>query len=141
MASPYDPRQTIKVGGMLYIQSRNTHLKESPVPTANTIRVLQPLQTVTWLGHVPGHPNWERVRYGDRVGVVFASNLSINRPSMELRASYCTKCNGSGAVPVRSAHENTCAFTTCPACGGNGLPNGKPTPKEVYFSPGVGIKA
>jgi hypothetical protein len=40
--SPYDPRLSVKAGGMLYVQSRNTHLKASPSPTADTLAVLQP---------------------------------------------------------------------------------------------------
>jgi hypothetical protein len=140
MPSPYDPRQTVKVGGMLYIQSKNTRLQASPAPTADTVMVLQPTQTVVWLGAVPGEPRWHRVRHGDRTGVVFASNLSIRRPDMMLRPSRCNACNGSGAVPMPTAHQNLCAFETCKACGGNGLPNGRPISATAYASPGVGVK-
>jgi hypothetical protein len=124
---------------MLYVQSRDTHLKASPSPTADTLAVLQPTQTVTWLGHVPGDPRWQRVSAGGRTGVVYASNLSIRRPDVTPRPSRCNPCNGSGAVPTQGAPASVCAFETCAACGGNGLPGGRPVPAQAYAGPGVGI--
>jgi hypothetical protein len=44
-------------------------------------------------------------------------------------------------VPKQGAPDTVCAFETCAACGGNGLPGGRPIPTQVYASPGVGIKA
>ena len=50
--------------------------------------------------------------------------------------------NGSGAVIAKTAHANVCAFETCPACGGNGWPNGVEfrQPKKFVAS-GAAVKA
>jgi hypothetical protein len=141
MPSPYDPRQSVKVGGALYVQSRNTRMMESPSNTANAIAILQPRTMVTWLGAVPGEPRWHRVRYGGRTGVVFASNLALRPPEMALRVAVCKTCDGSGAVPKKDAPPVVCAFEPCAACRGTGLPGGKPRQVgPVYANPGVAVR-
>lgn len=147
MASPYDPpppRRTVKVGAALYIKAKNTRVMQQPgVASSNDVLViLQPRTMVRWLGAVPGTREWQKVSYAGRTGYVYSTNLSIDLPDMTLRATRCSACDGSGAVMARTAHANVCAFETCPACGGNGWPNGVELrdPKKFVAS-GVGVKA
>ena len=42
MPSPYDPRHAVKVGGSLYIRSKNTRLMADIAPTADVLAIIQP---------------------------------------------------------------------------------------------------
>jgi hypothetical protein len=144
MPSPYDPpapRRTIKVGEALYIKSKNTRVMQQPglASSNNVLAILQPLTMVRWLGAVPGTREWQKVSHNGRVGYVYSTNLSIDRPDMTLRASYCDACDGTGAVMAKSAHPNVCAFETCAACGGNGQFRGGIKPSRLV--PSGAIKA
>lgn len=68
----------------LYVKARNTRLMASSAPTANVVAILQPGQTVEWLGADPKARQWHRVKVSGKQGVVFQSNLSKQAPSMEL---------------------------------------------------------
>lgn len=70
----------------LYVKARNTRLMASSAPTANVVAILQPGQTVEWLGADPKAKQWHHVKVSGKQGVVFQSNLSKQAPSMELVA-------------------------------------------------------
>ncbi|QRN95437.1 SH3 domain-containing protein [Archangium violaceum] len=74
--------------GTLYIKAKNTHLKASSSPTADTLEVLQPGKAVTYTARVPGSP-WCKVRValnkkGTVEGFIYQANLSVSPPSMEV---------------------------------------------------------
>ncbi|WP_257453220.1 SH3 domain-containing protein [Archangium lipolyticum] len=74
--------------GTLYIKAKNTHLKASSSPTANTLEVLQPGKAVTYTGRVAGTP-WCKVRVAlDKKpsveGFIYQANLAVSPPSMEV---------------------------------------------------------
>jgi hypothetical protein len=74
--------------GTLYIKAKNTHLKASGSPTANTLEVLQPGKAVTYKGRVSGTP-WCRVQVAlDKKrtveGFIYQANLAVSPPSMEV---------------------------------------------------------
>ena len=120
MPSPYDPRHAVKVGGSLYIKSKNTRLMADTAPTADVLAIIQPPTLVTWLGAVPIDRRWHRIRHGGRVGYVFHSNLASSRPNMQVSVQDCGPCGGTGAVMSTTAPPNVCAFEPCRACGGDG---------------------
>jgi hypothetical protein len=75
-------------GGTLYIKAKNTHLKASSSPTADTLVVLQPGKSVTYDGRA-GNTPWCKVtvpvdKKGPVQGFVYQANLSISPPSMEV---------------------------------------------------------
>jgi hypothetical protein len=73
----------------LYVKARNTHLKSTSRPSAQTLAVLQPGAQVTFLGREPGTP-WCRVelaaagKKAAKKGVIFQSNLASSPPAAEL---------------------------------------------------------
>lgn len=75
-------------GGTLYIKAKNTHLKASSSPTADTLVVLQPGKAVTYDGR-QGNTPWCKVtaavdKKGSVQGFVYQANLSVSPPSMEV---------------------------------------------------------
>jgi hypothetical protein len=79
----------------LYIKAKNTHLKASNSPTADTLVVLQPGQQVTYEGREARSP-WCRVKVevekkGTFTGLVYQANLSLSPPSMEVLSKDPTK--------------------------------------------------
>ncbi len=86
----------VSKGGTLYVKAKNTRLMASSAADASALTVLQPGQTVTWLGADPANKQWHQVQVDGRQGVVFQSNLSAKPPSMELVAS-------AGGVTVHDA--------------------------------------
>ncbi len=83
------PALAVKPPGTLYIKAKNTHLKASSSPTANTLEVLQPGKEVTYEGKEPGSP-WCKVRVAQEKkksplqGYIYQANLSVSPPSMEV---------------------------------------------------------
>jgi hypothetical protein len=78
--------------GTLYVKAKNTHLKASNSPTANTLVVLQPGKAVTYEGKDPGSP-WCKVRVAtDKKsplqGFIYQANLSVSPPSMEVTSKH-----------------------------------------------------
>lgn len=73
-------------GGTLYVKAKNTRLMDSAAPNANLLHVLQPGQSVTWLGADPKNKQWHQVEVNGKKGLVFQSNLATKPPSMELVA-------------------------------------------------------
>jgi hypothetical protein len=74
--------------GTLYIKAKNTHLKASSSPTANTLEVLQPGKAVTYKGRVSGTP-WCKVQVildkkRTVEGFIYQANLAVSPPSMEV---------------------------------------------------------
>jgi len=76
----------VKKGETLYVKAKNTRLMDSAATGANVVRVLQPGQTVTWLGKDPKNKQWHQVEVDGKKGVVFQSTLSAQPPNMELIA-------------------------------------------------------
>jgi hypothetical protein len=75
-------------GGTLYIKAKNTHLKASNSPTADTLVVLQPGKAVTYDGR-QGNTPWCKVtvpgdKKGPVQGFIYQANLSVSPPSMEV---------------------------------------------------------
>ncbi|WPB79864.1 SH3 domain-containing protein [Archangium violaceum] len=78
----------VKPGGTLYIKAKNTHLKASSSPTADTLVVLQPGKEVTYDSR-EGKTPWYRVtvpvdKKGPVQGFVYQANLSVSPPSLEV---------------------------------------------------------
>ncbi|MET0405933.1 MAG: SH3 domain-containing protein [Cystobacter sp.] len=71
----------------LYVKAKNTHVKTSASPTADTLVVLQPGQTVAYNGR-EGTTPWHRVTVaagkGSLQGFVYQANLSSSPPSLEV---------------------------------------------------------
>ncbi|WNG18098.1 SH3 domain-containing protein [Cystobacter fuscus] len=71
----------------LYVKAKNTHLKASGSPTADTLRVLQPGQPVSYLGR-EGTTSWHRVSVaadqGPLQGFIYQANLSSSPPALEV---------------------------------------------------------
>jgi hypothetical protein len=79
----------------LYIKAKNTHLKASNSPTADTLVVLQPGQKVTYEGREARSP-WCRVtvdveKKGTFTGLIYQANLSLSPPSLEVLSKDPTK--------------------------------------------------
>ncbi|MFY0577749.1 hypothetical protein ACN28S_28615 [Cystobacter fuscus] len=80
----------------LYVKAKNTHLKDSGSPTADTLRVLQPGHPVSYLGR-EGTSSWHRVSVavdkGALEGFIYQANLSASPPrwksSARIRRSPC----------------------------------------------------
>ena len=70
----------------LYVKAKNTHLKVSGSPTADTLRVLQPGHPVKYLGRESTTP-WHRVSVaadqGPLQGFIYQANLSASPPALE----------------------------------------------------------
>jgi uncharacterized protein YgiM (DUF1202 family) len=69
---------------ILYVKARNTRLMASASPTADVLAILQPGQQVSWQGADAKNKQWHRVLVDGKKGLVFQSNLSKQKPSMEL---------------------------------------------------------
>jgi hypothetical protein len=71
----------------LYVKAKNTHLKASGSPTADTLRVLQPGHPVSYLGR-EGTTPWHRVSVaadkGALQGFIYQANLSASPPALEV---------------------------------------------------------
>jgi len=71
----------------LYVKAKNTHLKASGSPTADTLRVLQPGHPVSYLGR-EGTTSWHRVSVaadkGPLQGFIYQANLSASPPALEV---------------------------------------------------------
>jgi hypothetical protein len=83
-------------GGTLYIKAKNTHLKASSSPTADTLVVLQPGQKVTFEGREKGLAHLCRVKAevekkGSFTGLIYQANLSLSPPSLEVLSKDPTK--------------------------------------------------
>ncbi len=79
----------------LYVKAKNTHLKASNSPTADTLVVLQPGQKVTYEGR-EGRTPWCRVtaeveKKGSFSGLIYQANLSLSPPSLEVLSKDPTK--------------------------------------------------
>jgi hypothetical protein len=76
-------------GGTLYVKAKNTHVKASSSPTANTLVVLQPGSAVTYKGRAGTTP-WCKVttvaadKKGSVEGFVYQANLGVSPPVMEV---------------------------------------------------------
>ncbi|MGZ3459482.1 MAG: SH3 domain-containing protein [Archangium sp.] len=75
-------------GGKLYVKAKNTHLKASSSPTADTLVVLQPGKEVQYDGRAGGSP-WCKVtvaadKKGTVHGFIYQANLGVSPPSMEV---------------------------------------------------------
>ncbi|WNG50060.1 SH3 domain-containing protein [Archangium minus] len=75
-------------GGTLYVKAKNTHLKASSSPTANTLVVLQPGKEVTYNGR-EGTTPWCKVtvsadKKGPVQGFIYQANLAVSPPSLEV---------------------------------------------------------
>lgn len=75
-------------GGTLYVKAKNTHVKASSSPTANTLVVLQPGKEVTYKGR-EGTTPWCKVavaadKKGSVEGFVYQANLGVSPPSLEV---------------------------------------------------------
>jgi hypothetical protein len=90
-------------GGTLYVKAKNTRLMASSAKDAKALAVLQPGQTVTWLGADPKAKQWHQVEAGGKKGVVFQSNLATKAPNMELVASKGTLTQKDAAEFANSA--------------------------------------
>lgn len=101
----------VKPGESLFIKARNTKLFESAAPTAKVLAVLQPGEQVLWKGADPKSKRWHRVVAGKKEGVVFQSNLSPTRPSLELTT------RGGGAEVDAQAFASSGAATKALADG------------------------
>jgi hypothetical protein len=82
------PALAVKPDGTLYIKAKNTHVKASSSPTANTLVVLQPGNAVTYRGR-EGTTPWCRVtvpldKKGPVEGFVYQANLAVSPPAMEV---------------------------------------------------------
>lgn len=91
----------VKIGGMLYVKSHSTHLRADVLPTSDTLAILMPCDEVVWLGTHKTDKRFHKVSFtvvnhrvrvnppiGTTVtGYVFGTNLSVNKPNMELRPS------------------------------------------------------
>ncbi|WP_309897149.1 SH3 domain-containing protein [Archangium sp.] len=81
--------------GTLYIKAKNTHLKASNSPTADTLAVLQPGKDVTYEGKEPGSP-WCKVRVTQEKksplqGFIYQANLAVSPPAMEVTSKNPSK--------------------------------------------------
>lgn len=85
----------VKPGGKLYVKARNTKLMQSVAPTAPVVALLQPGAEVVWRGADAANKRWHKVEVDGKAGVVFQSNLSPDKPSMEVVSSG----SGSGISP------------------------------------------
>ncbi|XXF77539.1 SH3 domain-containing protein [Myxococcaceae bacterium GXIMD 01537] len=74
-------------GGTLYVKVKNTRLMSNSTTNGQVLRVLQPGQTVVWLGADPKNRQWHQVEVDGGKGVVFQSNLATRPPELELVAS------------------------------------------------------
>ena len=75
-------------GGTLYIKAKNTHLKASNSPTADTLVVLQPGKAVTYNGREGSTP-WCKVtvaadKKAPVQGFIYQANLGVSPPSLEV---------------------------------------------------------
>ena len=77
----------VAIGGKLYVRARDTRLMASSDPRAKVSAVLQPGDEVLWDGADPANKEWQRVRFGERKGVVFKKSLATKPPSAERVAS------------------------------------------------------
>jgi hypothetical protein len=83
------PALAVTPGGTLYIKAKNTHVKASSSPTANTLVVLQPGNAVKYDGR-EGTTPWCKVtvaadKKGSTVqGFVYQANLGVSPPSLEV---------------------------------------------------------
>ncbi|HYO54005.1 SH3 domain-containing protein [Archangium sp.] len=78
----------VKPGGKLYVKAKNTHLKATNSPTADTLVVLQPGREVTYNGRA-GNTPWCKVtvpvdKKSPMQGFVYQANLAISPPSLEV---------------------------------------------------------
>jgi hypothetical protein len=82
------PALAVPLGGTLYIKAKNTHVKASNSPTANTLVVLQPGNPVMYNGR-EGTTPWCKVtvtadKKGSVEGFVYQANLAVSPPSLEV---------------------------------------------------------
>lgn len=78
----------VPTGGKLYIKAKNTHVKASSSPTADTLVVLQPGKEVTFNGREGSTP-WCKItvpqdKKSPLQGFVYQANLSVSPPSLEV---------------------------------------------------------
>ncbi len=73
-----------KVGDTLFVKAKNTKVVAKASPTANVIAVLQPGDEVVWKGADKKQKRWHKVSVGGKNGLVFQSNLTTQKPSMEV---------------------------------------------------------
>lgn len=115
----------VQRGGKLYFKVRYAHIKDTVLPTAQSLALAMPGDEVIWLGASEQNPLFHKVRFvvqrmirlremklnppiGTIVeGYTWGANLSVNKPDMEIRSKNPTA----------------------------------PMSPEAFFSSGVGIKA
>jgi hypothetical protein len=73
-----------KVGDTLFVKAKNTKVVAKASPTADVVAVLQPGDEVTWQGADKKEKRWHKVSAGGKEGMVFQSNLTTKKPSMEV---------------------------------------------------------
>lgn len=79
-----------KVGDTLFVKAKNTKVMAKASATADVVAVLQPGDEVVWKGADKKEKRWHMVSAGGKDGVVFQSNLSPKKPSMEMDGSSGT---------------------------------------------------
>ncbi len=72
-----------KVGDTLFVKAKNTKVLAKASPTADVVVLLQPGDEVVWKGADKKEKRWHKVSVAGKEGLVFQSNLSTAKPSME----------------------------------------------------------
>lgn len=73
-----------KVGDTLFVKAKNTRVVAKASPTADVVTVLQPGDEVVWQGADKKEKRWHKVNVAGKEGMVFQSNLTTKKPSMEV---------------------------------------------------------
>ena len=73
-----------KVGDTLFVKAKNTKVVAKASPTSDVVAVLQPGDEVVWQGADKKQKRWHKVSVGDKKGMVFQSNLTTQKPNMEV---------------------------------------------------------
>ena len=73
-----------KVGDTLFVKAKNTRVVAKASPTADVVAVLQPGDEVVWQGADKKQKRWHKVNIAGKQGLVFGSNLTSKKPSMEV---------------------------------------------------------
>ncbi len=73
-----------KVGDTLFVKAKNTKIVAKASPTADVVAVLQPGDEVVWKGADAKEKRWHKVSVAGKDGMVFQTNLTTKKPSMEV---------------------------------------------------------
>ncbi len=131
----------VKIGGTLYICSKDTKLLKTPNlrELQNGVIRLQPGTAVIWLGKANEDGRFENIRFGIHTGYTLSQNLQVrpiggyNLPA----ARQCYRCNGSGILE-RSHGNPSAGYVFCSICDGKG---GSVFSTQSFPSHGAGTKA